>query len=234
MFNQSIIVHGRSEVFSGGPWTPLSLGPKLSAWFDANQGVYNDAGTTLAAPTDSGYRWTSRNDPAKYYEQSDSGKRGALAVGANGKRYLVGTGMTYPPSGDFIPSHPYSVTLLMQRGVGRVLSGIGNNWLAGNFTADSHAFFNGGFVANAAAPVGWFRSHAQSDGTTSRLYENNADVTTNPTAGSSLPGGVAIGDLGIHVEDFTGPIAQIVICNAILTSGERELLDAFLAEQAPT
>jgi hypothetical protein len=227
MLNQSIIVHGFGEVFSGGSWNPLSLGKKLRAWFDPNVNVYS-APETPCAVDDKWRRWVSVNDSGVFFEQADSGKQLTLREDGNGRRSLEGVGSTADCSVDLVPSHPYGIVMQVQ-GAGRALSGVANNWLCGSYAPGKHAFYNGEFVANVDAPSGPFVSLAQCNGTDSSLRQNGTDVTSNVTASPVLPGGITIGD-GVRNrgENFSGKIGHMVFLKEELTAAEMAILQAFL------
>lgn len=214
------------------PWTPLDLGSKLIEWFDPSYRVYKDAGSTLSAVGETYYRWAGRVSTSNYYEQTTLASRPVVALGANGKYYANCSAINMVPSGNFMPSNPFTAAMMVLKGSGRALAGVANNWLACHWGTGTHAFYNGGFIGIQAAPTGWYRSLVQGNGSECRMFENNADVTSNPTAGSDLPSsGVRLGDTG---EPFTGGIGHLVYCNDVLTSGEKLSLDTFFASQAPT
>jgi len=231
--NQSIIVPGYGEVFSGGPWNPLSLGSKLLAWFNPNANVYS-APEVPCGINLKWQRWVSVNDSAFYCEQANVDKQLWMQESPNGRRSMLGAASSASFSPNVDLAFPYGVAMQVSVNQGRTLSGVANNWLCGSYLVGKHAFFAGEFVANINSPIGWFVSVSQCDGVNSSLLQNGVEVATHQPANPTLPGGLTIGD-GVwdRGEDFTSRVGHVVFLKEKLTAAELAILDAFLANELP-
>lgn len=59
----------------GAAWTPASLGSALKAWYKADAGVYNDAGTTLATNGQTVRQWNDQSGNGYHVTQATSASR---------------------------------------------------------------------------------------------------------------------------------------------------------------
>ncbi len=68
-------------------WTPLSLGANLMAWYEADVGVYSDAGVTPASNNDRIQQWNDQSSNAYNLTQAASVQRPVfLTAGLNSKQ----------------------------------------------------------------------------------------------------------------------------------------------------
>ncbi len=76
-------------------WTPIQL-PSLFAWYEANVGVYSDAGTTLATNGQTVQQWNDQSGAGKHLSQATSAKRPTFNTGVqnnlSGISFVSGNG----------------------------------------------------------------------------------------------------------------------------------------------
>jgi hypothetical protein len=157
------------------------------------------------------YRTNSINSlPALYFDNSDDGMRSATSL-----------------------ANPYSVFVVYaQTGANtarRAVQGVTNNWLIGPYTG-FHRLYNGAFITGGAVAAGTY-VYATVIGTAAgaSFRLNGAAVGNN--ANTTAPSVLALGNAGAYNERLDGRIAEVIAYSAALSTADRDLVEAYLAEK---
>lgn len=247
---------GGYPAIGGAAWTPASL-PSLVAWYKADSGVYNDAGTTLATNSQTVQQWNDQSGHGYHMSQATAGNRPSFqTAGYNGKQTVLfsqaaATGLV-TASGVAISGSPFSCFF-----VGQMTSGVDNNGRVMGYGTSTVADFSAGgtiFICRTGVTsalqtyrVGGEGQQAISlatnmivgfisDGANNTPYLSNVagtpfpDTNTNTTGGylaigSQLNAGGALAS-GAY---WNGPISEIVLTNAAMSSGDRASLQTYLS-----
>jgi len=241
------------EANSGG-FSPLDFGADLVAWYDANEGVYVDAGSTLATDGQTVQQWNDQSGNGNNLSQATSGQRPTFdTTGLNSLKAVVfsaaaSTWLRGVTNAADITGTAVSVFVVGQMntatpGNGRCVSFAANaandygNTASWTFTRSSSGDFirltmntpdalaDGAITLDTEYRLGFTLETGEAI-----VYVNNvadgtdtADVAPNFTVGT-----LAIGEMANANSDFwDGPISEVVIVKRVLTTQERNDLDAY-------
>lgn len=244
-------------------WTPDSVA-SLALWFNPDPAagcIWSDAGTTIAQVGDPVYRWKASNS-ATYLQQTTLANRPILRQGANGKYYLEFdgsndylnvTGLTPIDFANFFIAANLKLDVIGNNrfawGHSGAYTGSGFYAIIDLYYSTPTDFLNSRFSDNdqsplstasysAAANTSWQRASHQFDGTTNTLYENNVSKATNTPAALSTANITRIcigsGATGVTSQNCDCNIGHYVMCTDDLSSGNRALIETYLAAQEPT
>jgi hypothetical protein len=228
-------------------WTPASLGANLIAWYKADTGVYNDAGTTPATNGQTVQQWNDQSGHGYHLNQAVSGDRPTFqSTGFNGAQTVSFATQFMSTTADAVA---LGGTTLSVFAVGQMLTGTASYGRAVSFlgtgavndydnTASVAAILrndvSNGIASYRTTPLGTqaislatnYRLGAIFDGANQTLYVNNVAGGTAASTGSFA----AIGTLyagKFAGGTWAGPLSEIVVTNTALSSGERTSLDNY-------
>jgi uncharacterized protein YjdB len=124
-------------------------------------------------------------------------------------------------------SNPYTATIAARYSgnkKGRILQA-NNNWLVGWYNGNKGSAHLDGWIANGiggAAGLTPYVYTATGNGSTSALYENSIDLTTNPTSGRSAPSGI---NINFPNETSDCEIGEIMAFSSVLSVADRESVE---------
>lgn len=233
-------------------WTPALL-PGLVAWYKSTNGVYVDAGVTLATNGQTVQQWNDQSGLNNHLKQVTGGNRPtyqaagfnslstvtlssgtwmattadsvAMGSGLVGSAFAVGQSTVF---GSNVRAISYVEN-------GQTSDGVSNHsaaWLL-NSSGTTFASYRNGFFANDSS----FSLNTNLrfgniyDNTNDTNYVNN--VAGTPVAATGLtwtsPGTILIGTASTTspANFWSGPLSEIVITNTALSSGDRLNLDNY-------
>lgn len=240
----------RPALLAVAPWTPADLGSALKWWMDPRFGIYTDAGSTPAtADGDLIYRWVCQAS-GMIFDQSTSGARPTLKIGANGKRevefasgkYLTCASHSLPTGGS---ARSFSTAtkwagVPWENNFPWSYGTPGNNFtyslsvVSGNW---SIVAYNNDWTSSGLAASTSVRQIVDSvyDGSGNDLrIDNGTPATTTPTAYNTQAGAAYLGLFTTTGERYVGRIGHHVMTNTALSSGDRASLLAFQQAQQAT
>ncbi len=202
-------------------WTPASL-TNLVAWYSADSGVYNDAGSTLATNTQTVQQWNDKSGNAYHLKQATSGKRPQYLSGGFNSLPTVqfaaasNTGMlsdlNWNPGGSTVSSGFFVGQVLTgTHSFGRAFSASDNTgaadsatpnvvWVLRNDVTNALCGYIGGTGQTGSQAVSLatnFRFGIVYDGANGTTYLNNANATATSvsTTFSSAASGISVGQV---------------------------------------
>jgi hypothetical protein len=215
----------------------------LWLWVKSDAGVYSDAGTTPAAADGTVQQWNDQSGNGRHFTQAVSSARPVYKTnvvnGLPGLRFSVNAGggdtTDGMESGEGL-ARPLTVVVVYNYrstslGGRRAISGT-NNWLIGPYN-NRHSFFgNGGFVTDDVTVIeNEFVAALVTQSATNGVcafYVNTVDETNTPANSTFGPGDVCLAASGFPAEPLDGDIAEVIIWNRELTSGEIADVHAYL------
>lgn len=118
----------------------------------------------------------------------------------------------------------------------RVFAGqtdLATNWLVGwwNNTQDASYFNGAGNLGGPAATTNWIMYGASCDGTTFNMWSYGTLIHTDGTAIAGMGGKFSLsGDnSGASSENSNCEVAEVLICNYVASTGDRQLLEGYMA-----
>lgn len=234
-------------------WAPTDLGAALKGWFIADTGVYTDAGSTLASDGQTVQQWNDQSGNGVNISQATSGQRPTYrATGFNSQKgiqfvkansQLLTSGATAFALGGTTFSAYVVMFFTGATGVnGRIVSFMYASDATDFSTAESAipllapdpasigGYRFGSPRGNIAAAVNTnYRVGAIFDGTDHKIYLNNSAGTPSASSGTfGATGQIGIGGYaGGSPEYLDGTIAEVVLTNSALSSGDRLSLDDY-------
>lgn len=202
-----------------------------AGWWRADLGVVTDASGNVQT-------WQDQSGNARHFEQTDVNKRPALVqlgIGAQASLRFDGSndgllgisGMNFTrPSTVFVVFERLSDEVFLNSGY--VIQNSANpHWFM-----RSDGFHAGGWVRQNAFPgVNGESVAVMTNGPASTtVHVNGSDWTQNPTQTTSTPGRLALGGgVGHGIDPLQQHIAEVIVYDRVLTSGEREDVETYLA-----
>lgn len=240
----------RGALLAVPPWTPADLGSALKWWMDPRVGIYTDAGSTPAtADGDSIYRWVCQAS-GMIFDQSSSGARPTLRIGANGKpavefasgKYLVCSSHSLPTGnsarsfslGTKWSGVPWENNFPFAYGTPGTNFTYSASVVSGNWAivAYSNDWTSTGLAASTSA---YQVVDSKYDGTNLDLrIDGGTPATTTPTAYNTQAGAAYLGLFTTTGERYAGRVTHLVLTNTTLSSGDRASLLAFQQAQLLT
>lgn len=220
-------------------------------WLDAEQGVYSDAGTTLAVNNDAVYQWNDQSGNANHVTQVTSGNRPTLkTAGINSKNSIEFADPEFMDSSTPVVSAPNTIFAV------HVMTSSDTN---GGVIWDSDANVRHAFFWNNAGSPDSFRAAAVNNedtiigtsggkhlfeyvtavtynGASSSIYMNGADVGDGSVdLGSNNLDGITLGTLraGLGGGNYylNGQIAEVIVYDSALSTTDRETVQTYLANK---
>lgn len=236
-------------------WTPADLGAALIAWYKADTGVYSDAGTTPAAADALVKQWNDQSGGGRHLVQAAPTNIAYKSTGFNSTHpcllndYSAGAGLatavnTVAHGGGAIISMFAVVRsdvdrvdnerLLAYTGTGLTIDNahtdLASVVLLFYTTGNVNAVQGGDVGAPAPVTVGTnYRIGSVFDGTDHTIYINNTAIGS-PVVPAVLPALTSPGQLSLGFSEngvWVGAIAEIVVTNTVLSSGDRTSLDNY-------
>lgn len=240
----------RGALLAVPPWTPADLGSALKWWMDPRVGIYTDAGSTPATTDgDLIYRWVCQAS-GMIFDQSSSGARPTLRIGANGKpavefasgKYLVCSSHSLPTGnsarsfslGTKWSGVPWENNFPFAYGTPGTNFTYSASVVSGNWAivAYSNDWTSTGLAASTSA---YQVVDSKYDGTNLDLrIDGGTPATTTPTAYNTQAGAAYLGLFTTTGERYAGRVTHLVLTNTTLSSGDRASLLAFQQAQLLT
>jgi len=218
----------------GGAWTQLATNftPQsiagLKMWVKADAGITYGSGSSVSG-------WADQSGNGNSFAQGTASKQPTfVASGINGRpslQFAAGNSQTMTVSTNF----PAPVTVLyvarMTGGtMGRILSGLSNNWLLGwHSNGWDRAYFEG-----------WVYQPSTSSGTTAMIYSvilngtnssvwrNGTQLVNASTAGITGPNGLSLVGHNASSEFSDAQISEVILYNVALTTAQRTQVENYL------
>jgi len=218
-------------------------------WLDAEQGVYSDAGTTLAVNNDAVYQWNDQSGNSNHVTQVTSGSRPTLkTTGINSKNSIEFAEPEFMDSSTPVVSAPNTIFAVHVMTASDV-------W--GSAIWDSDANVRHNFFWNASGSPDSFRAAAVNNedttvgsgnrfdqfitavtynGASSSIFMNGADVGDGSVdLGSNNLDGITLGTLraGLGGGNYylNGQIAEVIVYDSALSTTDRETVETYLADK---
>lgn len=236
-------------------WTPKDL-PSLVAWYVATAGVYSDAGTTLATDGQTVQQWNDQSGNGNNISQATSGKRPTYnAAGFNSKQTVTFAAASLQQMASGANAVGFNSNAMSCFVVGQMLTGTAANGRAASFVANGQSAdydnlqsavviarnsTNNAFIQDIAlnllsANISLATNYRLGMTATSASYFNyinNSQAATNTTAGTCAFGGASHNGtfrVGSSPADecWDGPISEVVLTQAVISSADRALLDTY-------
>jgi hypothetical protein len=236
---------------AGSAWTPAQLGAKLAVWLDPYKGVYSDlAGTTLCNNGDAVALWKDQSGNGNNFNQSVAGARPIYSTTALGGKAALTTGVSanhrlvcVNNSSSYLSGSGAERWLVKKELANPPVAGDGSSEI--NFGVDSsttHIPYTDGNIYDAFAS------------TTRQSFARGIDVS-QPFIYASLSGAGLWTAYGNGAQLYTtgantffadsakaqicgtsgslsdGVFSEWVICNAVLTAGERANVKNYLSNK---
>lgn len=237
-------------------WTPILL-PGLVAWYKATDGVYVDAGVTLATNGQTVQQWNDQSVNNNHLKQATGANRptyqssgfnssfptlnftvaGSTWMTTTANSVVMGTGLVGSAFGvgqvrSLAPPNARALSYIENGQTDDTFSSHSAAWIlttSGNSVLDSYraAFFA---ADTNFPPATNFRFGNIYDNTNNTNYINN--VAGTPVAATSLtwtsPGTITVGAQTVVPTSFwDGPISELIVTNSALSSGDRLSLDTY-------
>lgn len=237
---------GLTGASSPAAWSPSDLGANLVAWWKADGTLWQDAGTTPAtADGDPVGRWEDASTSARHANQTTAGFRPLLKI-VSGKNYIRFDGTDDLLTFTTADLAAFSVALVhtVTASAGQAWSGP-VNWRTVSENGFQLVRDEGANTAytphlvvwNGAAESANKKRNAGSLGngvaltqylwtSTPILHISSADVAiANGATGFGFAGGA----IGKGFDEFAGDIAEIIVCDKVLSAGEITSLEGYYA-----
>lgn len=204
----------------------------LGLWLDANA----PGSITLATGVS---QWNDLSGNGRNFTQATGSQQPAYTQNAvNGKpavTFTAASSHTMTNSTNF--STPSTVIYIARQTGGadqRILSGVSNNWLLGFWGGRyQQAYFAGWVNGNGSGPLSntsWHIHTGTMDGSSSSIYENGTHIATN-AGGVAGPNGLSLNGHAGTSEFSNAQVAEVIVYGKILSSSERERVEAYLAQK---
>ena len=213
-------------------------------WLDAEQGVYKDAGTTLAANNETVQQWNDQSGNGNHVSQSTAVNRPTYKTsGINSKASIDFDGI-----GDFmdsttpVVSAPNTVFAVFNQTTNTINGGV----VWDSDSGDRHNFFwrnSSGFYEAAAVNAevttistltADYIAAVVYNGASSSIHMNGADVGDGSVdLGSNSLNGITVGALRSNITGWymDGQIAELVVYNSVLSTADRQAVETYLADK---
>jgi len=235
---------GTSTLGGGGAWTPAVLGSALKWWVSADTGAYKDAGSTLAANTETVQQWNDQSGNGHHISQATSGLRPVFTTNVFGTK----PALAFDSSDDVLfssswtLSQPLTVFVVYKYG-----ASLGANY-SNLFTGDATGAYDGCLIQSVRNGgsgymyAGTLQATAGISVNTKYLFVGTFNDTSSGWAynGGSLatitPGtkgilhGVSIGLVGgSALETANSLVAEMFVVGGTVTTLNRQKAEGYLA-----
>jgi hypothetical protein len=231
----------------GAAWTPTDLGSTLVMWLDASDS------TTITESSGVVSQWNDKSGNGYNASQSSSTRRPSrLTAELNGKDVLDLAGRDYLTASVSTISTTVSIFAVAKpttnwQNYGRLIgikqAGVGfdfNNIAFGRRTTLSAIFYEPygkqGLLSTSVSTGTWYVLGSVMNGSSSLITRDGTTATATITGSyTNTPNEVWIG-VSEHQKDGTGdawssPVAEVVLINSALSSGDRERMEGYLAHK---
>ena len=231
---------------AGGITDPTDI-TGLELWLDAEQGVYKDAGTTLAANNETVQQWNDQSGNGNHVSQATAGERPTLKTSGINSKYSV----------EFSASDRLFSSVINVSAPNTIFAvfNITSSDTAGACVYDSynntrHNFFWDVANTNYRAAAVNVESTTQSiltadyisaviyNGASSFIGMNGADVGDGGVdLGSNSLDGISLGKLRGNPAPLAGTyslfgqIAELIVYDSALSTTDREAVETYLADK---
>lgn len=216
-------------------WTPATLGANLVGWYEANIGVFKDAGVTPAGNGDTVQQWNDQSGGGNNLSQATPASRPALNT----------TGLNGHPTLGFVAANTQTLaTASFPLGTGTVTSAC----MVGTITASSPAFSrivsyspdrDWFLVSGSTTSIRGFDGSSQLsgativngtnysfcgvwDGVNFTLYLNNVAGSSDPSTFSLTNNqAFSIGTEANGAAPFDGNISEVIVTKSAMSSTDR-------------
>lgn len=226
-----------------GPWSPLNL-PGLMAWYVADDGAYNDAGSTLATDGQTVQEWHDQSGNNYHLSQSNSTNRPIFsATGYNG-----GPGIEFDVTRNLITADDvvalggttlcgFTAVNIIENDTSRRLM----SFQASDDVTDWQATPSGVIaMGGSATTVTGYRNGAKSSATVSEntnvrvggIFDGtDHTIYVDGVAGTPVGSTGTFGSTGeiLVGANLYGTIKAIIITSTVPSSGNLAAIDAYLA-----
>jgi hypothetical protein len=220
----------------------------LAGWWKADAGAYSDAGTTLCASGDTVAQWNDQSGRGNHFTQTTATNRPTWTDDVQNLLPIIlfdqTTNLEFMQAavGSVYPA-PFTIFLVAKSDAdikGRVLAGIGNNWLLGwwwnGLYFMANAYFDGvvNLAAGPQADGSFHRVTGKSDNVTGSVYLDGTLIASG--GGVNGPQGLYLakggngatgGSFGDERSDCQ--IAEIIVYDSALSDSDREAVEAYLS-----
>lgn len=245
--------HGQGYFFargSTGAFSPLDRGANLVAWYKADAGVYEDAGTDEAEDEDAVQQWNDQSGNGKHITQGTAGNRPLFQTGIQnalpGVQFVSSDYLL--SSSAVVTAAPFTAYLVARTGttasyqaVASFCASGANQYFEGEFTSGGTALAYEVRDGGGDAPVNTTTGYSIDTVyiiTIQEIASNNRKVWKNGASGgtdttSRTPSGVdqlAVGMRRTSSPSFplTGYVMEIVVTDQADDASQRSQMESYL------
>jgi hypothetical protein len=228
----------------GGAWDPSFLGSALKWWVEADVGAYKDAGSTLAANTESVQQWNDQSGNGHHISQSTSGLRPVFTTNVFGTKPAIAFDGTDDVmfSSSWTLAQPFTVFMVYKYGsslAGRYSDVFTGDNTGGYLGATVQAVRSGGssyIYAGTLEPMAGLAVNTKYlfvvtfNGSSSGWAYNGSSLTTAGPGTLGIVNGVSIGLVGgVAAESANALMAEVFVVGGTITTLNRQKAEGYLA-----
>lgn len=233
----------------GGGFTDPTDIAGCQLWLDAEQGVYSDAGTTLATNNDTVQQWNDQSGNGNHVSQATGGNRPTFkTAGINSKDSVEFADPSFMDSATPVVAAPNTVFAVHVMTLSDAFGGVIWDSKANvrhNFYWDdvlNPDFFRSASVNIETTTVGFgsqfdeYITAVTYNGASSSIFMNGADVGDGSVdLGSNALDGITLGTLraGLGGGNYylNGQIAEVIVYDSALSTGDRATVETYLSNK---